>query len=399
MEEQALNQGVVDVLAEVYGQWAMGGGAAKVDINSVITSLQGLSTKYGNLFRLPPYFAYIARAFGVLEGIGLQADPDYAIVDQCLPYIAQRLLSGSAAAGGKNGKNGQPRKRKVLYDVDGSIIDQEKRAARALSSFIFGKQKDDADRVIDAERVGLLIKGLGSYQQSTRASESLTTSTSTLSGNGNGNGNGNVFTPSPFPSLTSTSFPTPNSLAHASVSARHSDGSVGINGHATASDSVHSGNYDVVNGEGEGEGGGGDRNRTRDRIWTGEGEGEGEGEHKEENSSSNSLIRELFDKRARSRARLVDRGISGTGPGQGQGDNKGAEILNGRFNGQRSDRSARVKQIEESAEMIARLLLDNQIEEDSGNPNALQQILLDEGAKLLGAISRQQWKVRAGVQA
>ena len=376
MEEQALNQGVVDVLAEVYGQWAMGGGAAKVDINSVITSLQGLSTKYGNLFRLPPYFAYIARAFGVLEGIGLQADPDYAIVDQCLPYIAQRLLSGSAAAGGKNGKNGQPRKRKVLYDVDGSIIDQEKRAARALSSFIFGKQKDDADRVIDAERVGLLIKGLGSYQQSTRASESLTTSTSTLSGNGNGNGNGNVFTPSPSPSLTSTSFPTPNSLAHASVSARHSDGSVGINGHATASDSVHSGNYDVVNGEGE-----------------------GEGEHKEENSSSNSLIRELFDKRARSRARLVDRGISGTGPGQGQGDNKGAEILNGRFNGQRSDRSARVKQIEESAEMIARLLLDNQIEEDSGNPNALQQILLDEGAKLLGAISRQQWKVRAGVQA
>ena len=376
MEEQALNQGVVDVLAEVYGQWAMGGGAAKVDINSVITSLQGLSTKYGNLFRLPPYFAYIARAFGVLEGIGLQADPDYAIVDQCLPYIAQRLLSGSAAAGGKNGKNGQPRKRKVLYDVDGSIIDQEKRAARALSSFIFGKQKDDADRVIDAERVGLLIKGLGSYQQSTRASESLTTSTSTLSGNGNGNGNGNVFTPSPSPSLTSTSFPTPNSLAHASVSARHSDGSVGINGHATASDSVHSGNYDVVNGEGE-----------------------GEGEHKEENSSSNSLIRELFDKRARSRARLVDRGISGTGPGQGQGDKKGAEILNGRFNGQRSDRSARVKQIEESAEMIARLLLDNQIEEDSGNPNALQQILLDEGAKLLGAISRQQWKVRAGVQA
>ena len=55
--------------------------------------MQGLADTYGNIFQLPPYFAYIARAFGVLEGIGLKADPNYAIVGECLPYISQRLLT------------------------------------------------------------------------------------------------------------------------------------------------------------------------------------------------------------------------------------------------------------------------------------------------------------------
>lgn len=36
MEGAAREQGVVEVLADVYGEWAMGGGAAKVDINKVI---------------------------------------------------------------------------------------------------------------------------------------------------------------------------------------------------------------------------------------------------------------------------------------------------------------------------------------------------------------------------
>ena len=45
----------------------------------VISEMNGLAGTYGNLFQLPPYFAYIARAFGVLEGIGLTVDPDYAI--------------------------------------------------------------------------------------------------------------------------------------------------------------------------------------------------------------------------------------------------------------------------------------------------------------------------------
>ena len=43
--------------------------------------------------RCPPYFVLILRAFGTLEGLGLSVDSNYAIVDECFPYIARRLLS------------------------------------------------------------------------------------------------------------------------------------------------------------------------------------------------------------------------------------------------------------------------------------------------------------------
>lgn len=89
---------------------------------------------------MPPYFAYIAKAFGVLEGIGLTSDPDYAIVGECLPYISQRMLS-----------------------------DMNPRTGEALKTFIFGAQKDSADRVFDADRMELLIKGFSSYSSTSNA--------------------------------------------------------------------------------------------------------------------------------------------------------------------------------------------------------------------------------------
>ena len=76
-EEAIQATDAVEVLSEVYSQFAGGGGAAKIDVGSVVGQLKALSDKYGNLFQLPPYFAYIARAFGVLEGIGLTNNPDY----------------------------------------------------------------------------------------------------------------------------------------------------------------------------------------------------------------------------------------------------------------------------------------------------------------------------------
>jgi aarF domain-containing kinase len=45
------------------------------------------------LSSVPAYFAYILRAFSVLEGIGLAADPQFSIASACFPYIARRLLS------------------------------------------------------------------------------------------------------------------------------------------------------------------------------------------------------------------------------------------------------------------------------------------------------------------
>lgn len=57
----------------------------------MIGELEALGNKYP--FRVPPFFALVLRAFSVIEGIALTVDPDYAIVQECFPYIARRLLN------------------------------------------------------------------------------------------------------------------------------------------------------------------------------------------------------------------------------------------------------------------------------------------------------------------
>lgn len=125
-------------IAETYTKLMSGGGAANIDVNAVFDELQGLTANYGALFQIPPYFAYIARAFGVLEGIGLSSRADYAIISECLPYISQRLLT-----------------------------DPNPRTAGALNTFIFGANKDDEDRLVNTKRVKQLVEGFGSYSQAT----------------------------------------------------------------------------------------------------------------------------------------------------------------------------------------------------------------------------------------
>jgi len=134
---------VVETLAEIYGAWTGGGGAASVNVNKVIAQLQDLTATRGNIFQIPPYFAYIAKSFSVLEGIGLSNDAEYSIVNECLPYVSKRLLT-----------------------------DPQDRMGGALGTFIFGPDKNDEEtRIIDYERVEQLITGFGGY--STSASGAL----------------------------------------------------------------------------------------------------------------------------------------------------------------------------------------------------------------------------------
>ena len=89
---------------------------------------------------MPPYFAYIARAFLTLEGIGLQNDPMYAIVGECLPYVSQRLLT-----------------------------DPDPRVSEALRTFIYGPMKDSPLRAVDTTRLEYLTSGFSSYSDATVA--------------------------------------------------------------------------------------------------------------------------------------------------------------------------------------------------------------------------------------
>lgn len=132
------DSGIVEVLADIYGAWTNGGGAAAINVNKVISQLQDLTAEKGNLFRIPPYFAYIAKCFSVLEGIGLSNDEKYSIINECLPYVSKRLLT-----------------------------DQNERTGAALSTFIFGPDKSNIDtRLVDFERVEQLIEGFSDYTTS-----------------------------------------------------------------------------------------------------------------------------------------------------------------------------------------------------------------------------------------
>lgn len=131
------DSGVVEVLADIYGQWTAGGGAAAINVNQVINNLQDLTAEKGNLFQIPPYFAYIAKSFSVLEGIGLSNDPKYSIINECLPYVSNRLLTDKASMG------------------------------PALSTFIFGPNKNNIEtRIVEYDRVEQLVTGFGSFTTS-----------------------------------------------------------------------------------------------------------------------------------------------------------------------------------------------------------------------------------------
>jgi len=78
---------ILPVLAKVFDQALEGGGAKNINFQELAADLAQITFDYP--FRIPPYFALIIRAIGVLEGIALVGNPEFAIVDEAYPYIAQ----------------------------------------------------------------------------------------------------------------------------------------------------------------------------------------------------------------------------------------------------------------------------------------------------------------------
>lgn len=78
---------ILPVLAKVFDQALEGGGARNINFQELAADLAQITFDYP--FRIPPYFALIIRAIGVLEGIALVGNPEFAIIDEAYPYIAQ----------------------------------------------------------------------------------------------------------------------------------------------------------------------------------------------------------------------------------------------------------------------------------------------------------------------
>ncbi|KAJ1449624.1 ABC1 family-domain-containing protein [Pelagophyceae sp. CCMP2097] len=110
---------IVPALARVFDAALAGGGAKSINFNDLAADLAEITFTFP--FRIPPYFALVIRAIGVLEGIALVANPGFAIVDEAYPYISKRLLTDSAP-----------------------------RLQAALRYMVYGKSKRfDVDRMID----------------------------------------------------------------------------------------------------------------------------------------------------------------------------------------------------------------------------------------------------------
>ena len=110
---------IIPALSRVFDAALEGGGAKSINFNDLAADLAEITFEYP--FRIPSFFALIIRAIGVLEGIALNADKDFAIVDASYPFISKKLLTDSSP-----------------------------RMQKALRYMVYGKSKRfDVDRVID----------------------------------------------------------------------------------------------------------------------------------------------------------------------------------------------------------------------------------------------------------
>eukprot|EP00804_Cyclotella_cryptica_P026893 CCRYP_019594-RA/>CCRYP_019594-RA protein AED:0.03 eAED:0.03 QI:351/1/1/1/0.71/0.62/8/3669/791 len=82
---------IVPALTKVFDAALAGGGAKSINFQELAADLAEITFEYP--FRIPPYFALVIRAIGVLEGIALVGNPNFAIIDEAYPYIARRLMT------------------------------------------------------------------------------------------------------------------------------------------------------------------------------------------------------------------------------------------------------------------------------------------------------------------
>lgn len=100
----------------------------------ITLEVEELQRQNRDSFRIPEWFLYTSRAFLTLEGVSLQADPNYSIIKSCFPYVAKRL-----------------------------VADDDPRARKALKELIYG-----VSGAVDVRRLTDLADGFTSYTTTTK---------------------------------------------------------------------------------------------------------------------------------------------------------------------------------------------------------------------------------------
>jgi hypothetical protein len=94
-----------------------------VDVKGVTNVMEEMSRRNRELFKLPPYVLYVARASRRYEGIGLSIDENHPIVQECYPYLSRRLFTDRS-----------PRAKKALKAMLGLSDDNEDASSSSLAA-------------------------------------------------------------------------------------------------------------------------------------------------------------------------------------------------------------------------------------------------------------------------
>ena len=121
-----------------------------VDVNGVTNVMEEMSRRNRELFKLPSYVLYVSRAFSTLEGIGLSANQDYSILQECYPYLAKRLMT-----------------------------DDSPRAKEALRSMLYGAGASNSG-MLSPDKLIEMSEGFGTFTSFTSGANSAASDTPTI---------------------------------------------------------------------------------------------------------------------------------------------------------------------------------------------------------------------------
>lgn len=136
--------------------------AEGVDVKGVTNMMEEVSKRNRELFSLPPYVLYLARAFSTLEGIGLSIDDNYSIIQECYPYLASRLFTDR-----------NPRAKKALRAMlglneveDTPKVDENSALALVQKSTLDAASTNNSNSLSPAKLVEM-TEGFASYTSAT----------------------------------------------------------------------------------------------------------------------------------------------------------------------------------------------------------------------------------------
>ncbi|CAD7701812.1 unnamed protein product [Ostreobium quekettii] len=113
-----------EILQRIFGDMVNGGG---LRVGKIRSELSRAASDH-NLV-IPPYFALILRVFCIIEGVSLSMDDRFAIVGECLPYLARRLLVD-------NDPKVQETLKMLLYGREGKLdVERLRKLVSALATF------------------------------------------------------------------------------------------------------------------------------------------------------------------------------------------------------------------------------------------------------------------------